>query len=69
MVDRLTTQLVKVEWLQWVRSFAIEGASRGVRFNTITPGFIATDMTDKLSDDVKSSLSQKFHWEIGEQKR
>jgi 3-oxoacyl-[acyl-carrier protein] reductase len=42
------------------KSFAIEGASRGVRFNTITPGFIATDMTDKLSDDVKSSFISKI---------
>jgi 3-oxoacyl-[acyl-carrier protein] reductase len=42
------------------KSFAIEGASRGVRFNTITPGFIATDMTDKLSDEVKSSFISKI---------
>ncbi len=35
------------------KSFAKEGASRSVRFNTITPGFIATDMTAKLSDEVK----------------
>ncbi|HHO41752.1 MAG TPA: 3-oxoacyl-ACP reductase FabG, partial [Epsilonproteobacteria bacterium] len=30
------------------KSFALEGASRGIRFNTITPGFIATEMTDIL---------------------
>lgn len=35
------------------KSFAQEAASRGVRFNSVTPGFIATDMTDKLSDDIK----------------
>uniref|UniRef100_UPI00261A7DEF SDR family oxidoreductase n=1 Tax=uncultured Campylobacter sp. TaxID=218934 RepID=UPI00261A7DEF len=37
------------------KSFAKEGAARGIRFNCITPGFIATDMTDALSDDVKAS--------------
>jgi len=42
------------------KSFAIEGASRGVRFNTVTPGFIATDMTDRLSDSVKSSFIAKI---------
>ncbi len=37
------------------KSFALEGSARNVRFNAITPGFIATDMTDKLSDEVKQS--------------
>ncbi|PAF43185.1 3-oxoacyl-ACP reductase FabG [Helicobacter sp. 11S02596-1] len=37
------------------KSFAYEGASRNVRFNAITPGFIATDMTDVLKDEVKES--------------
>jgi len=26
-----------------------------VRFNAVTPGFIATDMTDALSDEVKAA--------------
>lgn len=37
------------------KSFAKEGASRNVRFNTITPGFIKTDMTEVLSDEVKAN--------------
>lgn len=35
------------------KSFAKEGASRGIRFNCVTPGFIATDMTEVLSDEIK----------------
>jgi len=35
------------------KSFALEGAPRGVRFNTVTPGFIATDMTNELKDEIK----------------
>lgn len=35
------------------KSFAYEGASRNVRFNCVTPGFIQTDMTDELKDEIK----------------
>lgn len=36
------------------KSFAKEAAARNVRFNVITPGFIQTDMTDELNDEVKN---------------
>lgn len=42
------------------KSFAIESASSGIRYNAITPGFIATDMTDELSDDIKNSYTDKI---------
>ncbi len=42
------------------KSFAQEVASRGIRFNTITPGFIATEMTDKLKDEIKDSFTAKI---------
>jgi len=35
------------------KSFAKEAAARNIRYNAVTPGFIATDMTDELKDDVK----------------
>lgn len=35
------------------KSFAYEGASRDVRFNSITPGFIQTEMTEHLKPEVK----------------
>lgn len=37
------------------KTVAKEIASRNVRCNAIAPGFIQTDMTDKLSDKVKES--------------
>ncbi|RAZ60287.1 3-oxoacyl-ACP reductase FabG [Campylobacter hyointestinalis] len=37
------------------KSFAKEGASRNIRFNCITPGFIQTEMTEVLSQDVKDA--------------
>jgi len=42
------------------KSFAQEGSARGIRFNAVTPGFIATQMTDKLSDDVKDTYTSKI---------
>jgi len=41
------------------KSFAQEAATSGIRYNTVTPGFIATDMTDVLSDDVKATFTAK----------
>jgi 3-oxoacyl-[acyl-carrier protein] reductase len=38
------------------KSTAKEVASRGITVNAVAPGFIATDMTDKLSDDVKANF-------------
>jgi 3-oxoacyl-[acyl-carrier protein] reductase len=42
------------------KSFAQEAAPRGIRYNTITPGFIATDMTDVLKDEVKEAFISKI---------
>ncbi len=42
------------------RSMAIELAARGITCNAIAPGFIETDMTEILSDDVKKQLLSKI---------
>ncbi len=42
------------------KSFALEGSARGIRYNAITPGFIATDMTDELAEDIKKSYTDKI---------
>ncbi len=42
------------------KSFAQEAAPRGIRYNTITPGFIATEMTDVLKDEVKEAFISKI---------
>ncbi|MBJ6363342.1 3-oxoacyl-[acyl-carrier-protein] reductase [Paenibacillus sp. GCM10012307] len=42
------------------KSSARELASRGITVNCIAPGFIQTDMTDKLSEDMKSQLSSQI---------
>jgi 3-oxoacyl-[acyl-carrier protein] reductase len=42
------------------KSFAMESAPRGIRFNSITPGFIATEMTAVLKDEVKDAFTAKI---------
>ena len=42
------------------KSFAIEAATSGIRYNTVTPGFIATEMTNVLKDEVKEAFTAKI---------
>ncbi len=38
------------------KSLAKELGSRGINVNAIAPGFIETDMTDVLGDNVKETI-------------
>ena len=42
------------------KSIARELSSRGITANCIAPGYVETEMTDKLSDEVKSSLNEQI---------
>lgn len=44
----------------FTKSIAKELASRGITVNAIAPGFITTDMTAVLSENVKNDLTQKI---------
>lgn len=46
--------------LGFTKSVAKELGSRNVRCNAIAPGFILTEMTSKLPDDVKSDWTSKI---------
>jgi len=42
------------------KTFALEGAARGIRFNSVTPGFIDTDMTKDLPQKVKEEMLNRI---------
>jgi 3-oxoacyl-[acyl-carrier protein] reductase len=42
--------------IAFTKTVAKELASRNVRANAIAPGFIQTDMTARLSDEIKSEM-------------
>ena len=42
------------------KSIAYEVASRGITANAVAPGFIATAMTDKLTDDQKGKINAQI---------
>jgi 3-oxoacyl-[acyl-carrier protein] reductase len=42
------------------KSAALEGASRGVTVNCVSPGFIDTPMTDFIRDDIKEKIKAKI---------
>jgi 3-oxoacyl-[acyl-carrier protein] reductase len=46
--------------ISMTKTFALEGAPRNIRFNTLTPGFIKTDMTEKLNEKVKEEILNKI---------
>ena len=42
------------------KALARELGSRGITVNAVAPGFIVTDMTDKLPDAVKESMAAQI---------
>ncbi len=47
----------KAGMIGWSKAMAAEVASRGITINCIAPGFIATAMTDALTDDQKDKIN------------
>lgn len=47
----------KAGMIGWSKAMAAEVATRGITVNCIAPGFIATAMTDALTDDQKEKIN------------
>ena len=50
----------KAGMMAFSKSVAKEVGSRGITVNVVAPGFIETDLTDVLGDDVKDSAAQSI---------
>ncbi len=50
----------KAGMIGYTKSLAYEVGSRGITVNCLAPGYIATAMTDELSDDVKEGMLTKI---------
>ncbi len=50
----------KAGMIGWSKAMAQEIASRNITVNCVAPGFIATAMTEVLTDDQKSTISSKI---------
>jgi 3-oxoacyl-[acyl-carrier protein] reductase len=46
--------------ISMTKTFALEGSARNIRFNSITPGFIETDMTKDLNEKVKRAMLERI---------
>ncbi|WP_414053915.1 3-oxoacyl-[acyl-carrier-protein] reductase [Macrococcus equi] len=42
------------------KTFAREFASRGIRVNAVAPGFIVSDMTDQLSEEIVDTMKKQI---------
>ena len=42
------------------KSFALEYAKKNITINCVSPGFIQTAMTDKISDEIKKTLTARI---------
>ena len=50
----------KAGMIGFTKSLAQEVGSRGITVNAVAPGFIETDMTNELSDDIRESILKQI---------
>ena len=44
------------------KSLALEYGKKNINVNCISPGFISTEMTDKINDDYREVLNSQAKW-------
>ncbi len=56
--------VAKVGVVGFSKSLAKEVAARGITVNVVAPGFIATDMTEVLTDEQKAGSYLMFQLDV-----
>lgn len=55
-VGQTNYSAAKAGIIGFTKALALECASKGITVNAIAPGYISTDMTDRLSEEIKSKI-------------
>lgn len=55
-VGQVNYSAAKAGILGFTKALAQESASKGITVNAVAPGYIATDMTDVIRDDIKQKI-------------
>ncbi|GHT93140.1 beta-ketoacyl-ACP reductase [Alphaproteobacteria bacterium] len=55
-VGQTNYSAAKAGILGFTKALALESASKGITVNAIAPGYISTDMTDAIRDDIKEKI-------------
>ncbi|GHU14314.1 beta-ketoacyl-ACP reductase [Alphaproteobacteria bacterium] len=55
-VGQTNYSAAKAGILGFTKALALESASKGITVNAIAPGYISTDMTDTIRDDIKEKI-------------
>ena len=56
-IGQVNYSVTKAGLIGMARSLAREGAFKGIRANVVAPGFVATDMTEKIPETVRESIT------------
>jgi acetoacetyl-CoA reductase len=55
-IGQVNYSAAKAGMLGFTKALALESASKGITVNAIAPGYIATDMTDVIREDIKEKI-------------
>jgi acetoacetyl-CoA reductase len=55
-IGQVNYSAAKAGMLGFTKALALESASKGITVNAIAPGYIATDMTSVIRDDIKEKI-------------
>jgi acetoacetyl-CoA reductase len=55
-IGQVNYSAAKAGILGFTKALALESATKGITVNAVAPGYISTDMTDAIKDDIKEKI-------------